>query len=210
MLTETLKQDPIWYQNIRVLLMRPSEIIPTRDQSDSERVNAIVRLVLYCSLAVALIRQNIMYLILGLAIIVIVSLAYALGAKKKKKNETYANLRPNTVKREKKDCSRTSADNPFSNATVGALLGDEGRAPACSYDDPGVAKDMRKNFNQGLFRNLDDVYEVENSQRQFYTMPSTTAAPDTIGFAEFCYGNRGVTCKEDSKYCTPAFATRDG
>ena len=91
---------------------------------------------------------------------------------------------------------------------MGALLGDEGRAPACSYDTPGVAKEMRKNFNKGLFRNLDDVYEVENSQRQFYTMPVTTGAPDTIAFAEFLFG-RKKTCKEDPAMCEPRFAARD-
>jgi hypothetical protein len=209
MITETLNADAIWFKDIRVLLLRPSEIIPSRDQSDAERINAIVRLVLYCSLAVALIRSNIMYLVLGLAIIAIISLAFAMGEKKKKKNESYSNLRPTTVKRERKNCSPSTADNPFSNATVGALLGDEGRAPACSYDTPGVAKGMRKNFNKGLFRNLDDVYEVENSQRQFYTMPVTTGAPDTIAFAEFLYGSRGATCKEDFSKCDGAFPTRD-
>jgi hypothetical protein len=152
-----------------------------------------------------------MYLVLGLAIVVIVTLAFALGAKKKMKNESYANLRPTTVKRENKQCSPSTSDNPYSNATVGALLGDEGRAPACSYDSPGVAKDIRKNFNKGLFRNLDDVYEKENSQRQFYTMPSTTSAPDTIAFAQFAYGSRGLTCKEDSSKCpgNGAFPSRN-
>jgi hypothetical protein len=207
MLAETLHSDPIWYQNLRILPLRPSEIIPTRDQSDAERVNAIVRLVFYCALAVALIRSNVMYLVLGLAIIVIVTLAFALGAKKKIKNESYANLRPTTVKRENKQCSSSTSDNPYSNATVGALLGDEGRAPACSYDSPGVAKEIRKNFNQGLFRNLDDVYEKENSQRQFYTMPSTTSAPDTISFGQFLFGNK-ATCKEDPSLCEPRFASR--
>jgi hypothetical protein len=209
MIAETLNSDPIWFQNIKILFLRPSEIIPTRDQSDAERVNAIVRLVLYCSLAVALIRSNVMYLVLGLAIIVIVSLAFALGAKKKKKNESYANLRPTTVKREKKGWSRSTPDNPYWNATVGALLGDEGRPPACSYDSPGVAKDMRRNFNKGLFRNLDDVYEVENSQRQYVTQPVTTSAPDTIAFAQFAYGDRGTTCKEDTSKCMPYFSSRD-
>ncbi|AGE55691.1 hypothetical protein ATCVMN08101_576R [Acanthocystis turfacea Chlorella virus MN0810.1] len=224
MIAEILNADDIWYKNVRVLLLRPSEIIPSRDQSDSERVNAIVRLVLYCSLAVALIRSNIMYLVLGLVIIAIISLAFAMGEKKKKPNEPYSNVRPNTVKRERKSCSPSTPDNPFSNATVGALLGDEGRPPACSYDAPGVANEMRKNFNKGLFKNLDDVYEKENSQRQFYTMPVTTGAPDTIAFAEFLYGSRSGTkpcrsddqlstgwgtCKENPAACEARFMSRD-
>lgn len=208
MISETLYGDPIWFKNLRILIDRPSEIIPTRDQSDAERVNALVRLVLYCSLSVALIRSNAMYAVLGLAIVIIISLAYALGAKKKVKNEAYSNIRPNTITREKKACYKPNPNNPFGNATVGALLNDEGKPPACGYDEPGVATQIRKNFNQGLFRNLDDVYEVENSQRQFYTMPVTTSAPDTIAFGEFLFGNKR-TCKEDPSLCQPWNASRN-
>ena len=84
MRSETLYSDPIWFKNLRVLIDRPSEIIPSRDQSDAERVNALVRLVIYCSLAVSLIRANPMYAVLGLAIVVIITLSYSLGAKQKK------------------------------------------------------------------------------------------------------------------------------
>ncbi|ABT14958.1 hypothetical protein NY2A_B559L [Paramecium bursaria Chlorella virus NY2A] len=210
MRTQTLNQDPIWFQDLSVIFKRPSEIIPTRDQSDSERVNAMIRLVLYCSFAVALIRQNYLYAVLGLAIIAIISLAYALGRKTPKSNEAYGNIRPYSVKRDTKSCSKSSTNNPFSNATVGALLDNEARPPACSYDDPSMANAMRKNFNKGLFKNLDDVYELENSQRQFYTMPVTTSAPDTIAFGQFLYGGKSTTCKEDPSKCMPYFATRDG
>jgi hypothetical protein len=207
MIMETLKQDPIWYQNISILWSRPSEIIPTRDQSDTERVNSIVRLVLYCSIAVSLIRYNYLYAALGGAIIAIISLSFALGKKKERGNESYANIRPDTVKRAKRACSKSTSNNPFSNATVGALMNNETRAPACSYDDKGEAALIRKNFNNGLYRNLDDVYEVENSQRQFYTMPVTTSAPDTIAFGQFLFGNK-ETCKENPEKCKPYFASR--
>lgn len=209
MMNESLLNDPIWFKNVSVIWKRPSEIIPSKDQSDEERVNSLTRLVLYCSIAVALIRYNAMYAVLGVSIIVIITLAYALGDKKKQKNESYSNIRPTTVKRERKSSSSSTRNNPFGNATVGALLEDPGRAPMQSYDDPGVAKEIRKNFNQGLFRNLDDVYEVENSQRQFYVMPSTTSAPDTIGFAEFLFGRQGGNCKTDPSLCQPWRASRN-
>jgi len=204
----TLPQDPIWFKNLSILWLRPSEIIPSRDQSDEERINALVRLVLYCSVAVALIRMNAMYAVLGLAIIVIITLSYALGKKKKSQNESYSNIRPTTVKRERKSFSSSTPLNPFGNATVGALLEDPGRPPMQGYDEPGVAKQIRKNFNKGLFRNLDDVYEVENSQRQFVTQPVTTSAPDTIAFAQYLFGNQ-PTCKESPELCQPWRASRN-
>jgi len=209
MKSETLYSDPIWFENLRILFDRPSEIIPTRDQSDAERVNSLVRLVLYCSLAVALIRSNAMYAVLGLAIIVIISLAYALGAKKKNHEEAYSNIKPKTLTRQTKTCYKSNPLNPFGNATVGALLDDEGKPPTCGYDEPGVASQIRRNFNKGLFRNLDDVYETENSQRQYYTMPVTTSAPDTIAFGEFLFGRPGKICKEDPSMCQPWRASRN-
>ena len=207
MLAQTLHSDQIWYKRISVLWERPSELMPTRDQSDAERTNAMVRLVLYCSVSVALIKYNPMYAVLGAMIVAILSLTYAYGVKKTK-NESYGNIRPSTVKSQKKACSPSTPNNPFSNATVGALLEDPARAPACSYDDPGMAEQIRENFNRGLYRNLDDVYETENSFRQYVTNPVTTAAPDTNGFAQFLYGPKSSTCKENTKNCMPYFSSR--
>ena len=61
-------------------------------------------------------------------------------------------------------------------------------------------EDMEKNFNEGLFRNVEDWPNRENSQRQFFTMPTGGNPPDTRAFAEFLYGN-AKNCKADSKQC---------
>ena len=205
-----MQSDPIWYEDIRILPARYAEFFPAKDQSDEERLNAIVRLIAYASIAAFLPRMRVKYLALGLASISLTTLAYRFSKNRREgMNEPYGNVPPKTVRRGTARCSRPTDKNPFSNMTVGALINDPGRAPACSYDAPGVADEMRRGFNSGLFKNLEDVYEVENSQRQFYTMPVTTSAPDTIAFAEFLYGSRGKTCKEAPEKCKPWFATRD-
>lgn len=205
-----MQSDPIWYEDVRILPARYAEFFPSRDQSDEERLNAIVRLIAYASIAAFLPRMRVKYLALGLASIALTTLAYRFSKNPRESmSEPYGNVAPRTVKRGNARCSRPTDKNPFSNMTVGALISDPGRAPACSYDAPGVADEMRRGFNKGLFKNLEDVYEVENSQRQFYTMPVTTSAPDTIAFAEFLYGSRGKTCKEAPEKCKPWFATRD-
>jgi hypothetical protein len=210
-----MQSDPIWYENVKVLPARYREFFPTRDQSHEERLNAIVRLIGYASLAAFAIHRRVKYLALGVAGIALTTLAHRFGMRARLKNsggymnETYANVAPAGVGRGNVRCSRPTDKNPFSNMTVGALITDPTRAPACSYDAPGVADEMRRGFNKGLFKNMEDVYEVENSQRQFYTMPVTTSAPDTIAFAQFLYGSRGKTCKEAPEKCKPWFATRD-
>lgn len=98
-------------------------------------------------------------------------------------------------------CTASTPDNPFANMLVSDLAANPSRPPACSYDTHSNL--IEKHFNQGLVRNLYDVYDKENSQRQFMTMPVTTSAADVSAFARFCYGGMGrKTCKEDTAKCT--------
>jgi hypothetical protein len=73
------------------------------------------------------------------------------------------------------------------------------RPPACNYDD--MKQDIRRNFNRGLVRSSYDVFERENSQRQYYTMPVTTTFPDVRAFTNFLGFSR-ETCKENTAMCT--------
>lgn len=201
--------DPAWYDDVGILYAKYDDFFPRPDHSDAERLNSFVRLVAYASFAAYLMRFNVKYLIIGSIAIGVATLAFKSSPTSMTRSEPFANVRPGSVQKSKQRCSRPTPDNPFSNMTVGTLVTDPTRAPACSYDESGVASEIRQNFNRGLYRNLEDVYEVENSQRQFYTMPVTTSAPDTIAFAEFLYGSRGKTCKELPEKCEPAFATRN-
>ena len=96
-------------------------------------------------------------------------------------------------------CVLPTASNPFGNFLLTDHADRPDRAPACEYDF--VKDDIRREFNDGLPRNVGDVYERQNSQRQFYTMPNTRSLPDTKAFAEFLYGNSGG-CKQDPSKCT--------
>ncbi len=201
--------DPVWYDDVGVLYENYDDFFPRADHTEAERLNSFVRLVAYASLAAFLVRLDVKYLLIGAVVIGVATMAFKNSSMFMMRPEPFANVRPASVQKAKAKCSRPTPENPFSNMTVGTLVSEPTRAPACSYDDAGVASEIRRNFNRGLYRNLEDVYEVENSQRQFYTMPVTTSAPDTIAFAEFLYGSRGKTCKELPEKCEPAFATRN-
>jgi hypothetical protein len=97
------------------------------------------------------------------------------------------------------ECTWSSRTNPFANVLLTDYADDPERPPACDYD--AMKHDVRRNFNRGLIRSTLDVYERENSQRQFYTTPVTTTYPDTKSFAEFVYGTK-VGCKENTAKCT--------
>lgn len=96
-------------------------------------------------------------------------------------------------------CTWSSPSNPFANVLLTEYNDNPDRPPACEYD--AMKEDIRRNFNRGLIRSSYDVFERENSQRQYYSMPVTTTYPDTNAFAMFAYGTR-ESCKENPARCT--------
>lgn len=103
------------------------------------------------------------------------------------------------------ECSKPTLDNPFMNATMKDYMNIKDgkivdRPPACDISAPGVKEDIDKLFNNNLYRDVDDVFGKMNSQRQFYTMPSTTIPNDRESFQKWLYDSP-MTCKEDQNYC---------
>lgn len=219
-----LGSDPVWYQDVRVLPLRPTEFFPSRDQSADERVNAIVRLVLYAAIAVFAYTRSPGYIAFALVAVSVVSLVHGVGQRRKSAPGTrdmehgglaggggagglaggglggLAGGGPESAQRVARACTRSTTDNPYANRLPGDA---PDRPPACKIDDHADA--VRANFNAGLVRDPFDVWERGNSQRQFMTMPVTTGAPDTMAFARFCFGGAGrKTCKEDTSMCTGA------
>ena len=96
-------------------------------------------------------------------------------------------------------CTRSTPQNPFANVLLTDYTDNPDRPPACDYDS--MKQDVRHNFNRGLIRDAGDVFEKENSQRQYFTTPVTTTYPDVQAFAQFCYG-KPTGCKENTRRCT--------
>jgi hypothetical protein len=175
--------DKIWYQDIFVLGRRPLEFFPVKTQSTSEHLNALVRLIIYVTLALFLYTRSFKTILLGLAAIGTITLVYT--------------GRGNIAGLSTRDCRRSTKNNPFANRLV-TEYGKELPPPPCDYDE--VKEEIEKNFNDGLFQDVEDVFERQNSQRQFYTHPTGGNPPDTHAFAEFLYSN-SKNCKTNSAQC---------
>lgn len=196
--------DPVWYRRPSVLAARPLDFFPRADQSGAERANALVRLVAYATLAAWAYgwmhrrASAPRHALLGLGLAALVSFAYDADADARPPSigglVTCAHAQRGATRR----CVASTPDNPFGNALPGD---DPRRGPACPYDEQ--ADLVRRNFNRGLVRDAYDVWDRQNSQRQFVTNPVTTPVQDTVAFANACYGNPGRrTCKEDTRACT--------
>lgn len=91
-----------------------------------------------------------------------------------------------------KKCTDSTRHNPFMNPSPMAPR-DIG-AP-CSPLNEENQRIIEKNFNKGLFKDANDIFNKRNGFRQFYTVPGNTFPNNRDTFMKWCY-SRPKTCKE--------------
>lgn len=186
--------DLIWYKDIDILFRkdRLTEFFPTADQTLQERLNSLTRLGIYISVLLTLYHFDTNYLYIAIFVLAGVYLIDSTQPEQFTEDELAANAA----------CTAPTLDNPFMNPTMKDYLNvDESgkivdRPPACDANEPDVKKNIDDNFNNNLYMDIDDVFGKMNSQRQFYTVPSTTIPNKQDEFARWLY-KTPPTCKED-------------
>lgn len=213
-MNKNIKSDPFWYNDIGILIHpdRLIEFFPINDYTLEEKFNALARLSLYISIILFYYNADYGYISIFLATLLITYFVWVNRPLEKEYEETKETKtsEPNIEKLENETtlgCTKPTLDNPFMNVTMKDFLNiDENtgnvvdRPPACDITDPEVKKEIDGNFNNNLFRDVNDIFGKMNSQRQFYTMPSTTIPNAQGEFAKWLYLNP-KTCKEDQDYC---------
>ena len=103
------------------------------------------------------------------------------------------------VQLQKQTCKKPTNDNPFMNPSLTDY--GNGEVPvACNADDKDINDKMEMGFNMDLYKDIEDLWDKKNSQRQFYVLPNTKVPNDQESFANWCY-NSYETCKEDQVNC---------
>lgn len=102
----------------------------------------------------------------------------------------------------KNTCRKPTPDNPLMNLHA-TDWGNINVPEACNADDDNIKDDIAVNFNHELFRDVDEVFDKANSQRQFYTTPNTSIPNNQTEFAQWLYRKpKGTLCKdEDMSKC---------
>lgn len=95
-------------------------------------------------------------------------------------------------------CRMPTPDNPFMNTNANDF---ELQFPpeACNADDDKIKELITDSFNKNLFMDVSDLFERDNSQRQYYTVPHMNP-PDTVSFAKSLYSSPNI-CKVDQSKC---------
>lgn len=97
---------------------------------------------------------------------------------------------------ERNTCRKPTYDNPLMNPSVLEFQAGLDPPAACNANDDEIKDNIKVDFNHKLFRNVDDLWERENSQRQFYTMPNTAIPNNQTEVAKWLYSSPNLICKE--------------
>jgi hypothetical protein len=121
---------------------------------------------------------------------------YRSSKTKKYKNIKYSVDDYNDFK--KATCRMPTKDNPFMNPILNDFEMEMPPEP-CNADDDLIKEKIGDAFNEDLFMDVTDLFERQNSQRQYYTLPQMNP-PDQTGFAKWLYGTDNI-CKVDQSKC---------
>ena len=91
-------------------------------------------------------------------------------------------------------CKKSTIDNPFKNYLL--YNTDEIDDKNCNIKD----NKERYNYELNLYKNLDDLYDMDNSYRHFYTMPITNTINNIEEYGNWLYKKEG-SCKIDGLNC---------
>jgi len=165
------------------------------------KLNAIMRLSIYVGIILSILTMNYLYLYIPVGVGLFTVFIYKM--QKDNIENFFADYdRLNCA--DNKPCVKPTTDNPFMN--FNQITDDRYRPPACkSFDDKEIKKEIEDKFNYNLYRDVGDLYSKNNSQREFYTVPSTEVINDQTSFAKWCY-YQGSTCKEDGIRCAPQWS----
>lgn len=197
--------DKFWLNDYSILYRadKVTEFFPTISMNLAEKLNALVRLSIYLGVILLLIKGNYLYLYIPLITMAASVVIYKTYSKSEGYEQNKLNTPSTRVKKQK--TVKPTIDNPFMN--INLITDDRKRESATlSFDKPKLQEEIEEKFNYNLYRDVSDLYGKNNSQREFYTAPSTTIPNDQTSFAKWCYST-GSTCKEDTIKCAPFTAS---
>ena len=208
--------DPFWYDDFNILFKQDNltKFFPDYKMTLIEKLNAIVRLSIYLGLILYAVTKTYQYLYIP---IITLAITYLIFFNYRDKVELFLNSYDSTLNKINQQILETppsvkpTVNNPFMN--INLITDPKNQPPAeKSWDNDIVKEDIENNFDHNLYKDVSDLFGKSNSQRQYYTMPSTTLPNNQTEFAKWCY-NTGPTCKESSIDCaspyTPIQSTTD-
>lgn len=180
-----------WIDNLNELFN--PVLYPNINMTIEEKLNAIIRLILFICIIATLIFNDSRYILFILIIMLISIVIYNYQMEKNKMIEKYLNDNDLDIINNEK-CVKPTEENPFMNPS---LIGYNKKYDSCSIENKHIKDNIDYFFNKNVFRETDDIYDKSLLDRQFYTVPSTSIPNNREKLASWLY-ERGPTCKENN------------
>ena len=180
-----------WIDNLNELFN--PVLYPNINMSIEEKINAIIRLILFIGIIATLIFNDSRYILFILIIMLVSIVIYNYQMDKNKKIEKYLNDNDLDIINNEK-CVKPTEENPFMNPS---LIGNNNKYNSCSIESKHIKDNIDYFFNKNVFRETDDIYDKSLLDRQFYTVPSTSIPNNREKLATWLY-ERGPSCKENN------------
>ncbi len=187
-----------WLDDPRILMKKDyMSLWPCAKMDVNARLNAVTRIVLLVSVVAFAATKRPRFLIVGGVTIALI-VAYQRSRPVEIEGYEPQNLAEHTL---------PSEFNPMMNVQLPELNGNPHRKSALKAYHPQT-KDMitdavkkmvlANGIDPRVFRGLNNEDDLEQSMRQFYTMPNTSVPNNQEEFGKFCYGDM-ISAKEGKK-----------
>jgi hypothetical protein len=200
-------QDKFWLEDPGVLFRNGNyyRIIPSKNMTKIQVLNSLTRFFLYLGILYLVFGTNSTYMYIPLIGILVILLLYIIYKHQNQQAEPFTDSVNRSVDEIVEGvpggvCQAPDKNNPFMNVTMDDLMENRTRPTACPVTNPTIRNQMAQAWNNNLFTDVEDVFDRKHSQRQFYTMPSTTIPNDQTAFAKWLY-EAPETCKENQLNC---------
>lgn len=200
-----MKQE-IWYQNLASFFSYEnlSKFFPHKKFSSTEELNALFRFSLYLSILLYLYNGNIQ--VFMIPIIVGLFTYYTFNKIKNNSellNDSFYNYYINKKKEDVLDLAKVETrpptkNNPFMNPNLITEKNPDAKNENVFSTD--TKEKIEKFYDENAYYNVDDIYNKQNGNYSFYTIPSTTIPNKQQDFAYFLYGDM-KSCKDEQLEC---------
>lgn len=212
-----------WFENPTILFKKDIilDIWPTPTMSSIEKLNAITRfIIIFTILGYILLKKSTILIIGFISILLIVIFAKIIYTKRKITKELFEGFQDNVGDKEisletilKSEFKEGNKKNPFSNVLLTEINDTPERKSAQPAFNPQVEENITKNVkrlvqsqnpdilntNKQIFGDLYENWELDQSNRQFYSTPNTRVEPGDQGaLGKWLYDGLKYSAKEST------------
>ena len=192
--------EKIWFKDFPHFFTKENYIhfFPSKGMSFTEQLNALTRLSIYFSIVIFVIKQNSHIFFVPIFMAGFTYFLYTIDSNNKTSETLYLDSKAQFKDKNTDEiCSKPSKNNPFMNVLMNEYNDNPERKQACNISRSDIKATTKKMFNTNLYRDVDDIFQKNASDRNYYTNPVTTIPNDMAAFAKFLYP-LPKTCKEGS------------